>query len=131
MYIGEILRLVILYFVDLQPRYHGDRQLFNGKSSEKLNTPNSIDIMLMADVEDSDDARIILEKELGLTLSNITEEDAQLVKELCRAVVLRAARLSACAIAAIIILMGRADFGGKVEMSTQIGMEGECVLPLS
>lgn len=131
--IGEIARLVLLDSVDMADLTVGAtglRPLFNRASSTKLNTPGSIDFALLREIEASKDLSALsalLAKQLGIPVSAITEGDAKLVKDVCRAVALRSARLNACAIAASLMLMGKAALGGGVDTGGQVGIEGNLV----
>lgn len=59
---------------------------------------------------------------------HINVDDGKAVKRICRAILLRAARLSACALAATLILMGRAALSGRVVRGGGIYISGRCVM---
>ena len=108
-----------------------NRPLFNRISSKKLNTKGGIDIELVWDIDDADDnsaVQQLLEERLGLLPNNVTEEDGNTVKEICRAILLRTARLGACAIASILVLMDRAQVGGGIEKGARVGINGRSVI---
>ncbi|KDR69170.1 hypothetical protein GALMADRAFT_215200 [Galerina marginata CBS 339.88] len=127
--VGELVRLVLLHYIDttIPPLLTRNRPLFNRISSQKLNTKGGIDVTLVWDIDDADDdndVKELLVKRLGLSPNNVTEEDAKTVKEICRAILLRTARLGACAIASILVLMGRAQVGGGIEKRGRVGING-------
>jgi hexokinase len=108
-----------------------NRPLFNRISSEKLNTKGAVDLELVWDIDAAKNnvaVQQLLVKRLGLPRDSVTEEDGNTVKFLCRAILLRTARLGACAIASILILMGRAAVSGEIELGGRIGISGRSVI---
>ena len=106
------------------------RPLFNCRSSGTLNTKGSIKINLVWDIDNAKSngaVQQLLVNELDLPKSDVTEEDGKRVKEICRAILLRTARLSACAMASILILMELAQVGGGIELGARIGISGRLV----
>ncbi|KAI9485145.1 hypothetical protein BDB00DRAFT_773595 [Zychaea mexicana] len=98
MYLGEISRNVIVHLVDRQI-------LFRGYSSNDLNKPYCFDTAYMSSIEmdstpDLQETRHILED--VLSVPSTTLMDRQLVKKICQVVGRRAARLSACGLAAVL-----------------------------
>lgn len=131
--VGELVRLVLLHYIDttIPPLLTKNRPLFNRISSKKLNAKGGIDLTLVWDIDDADDdsaVKELLVKRLGLSPNNVTEEDGNTVKEICRAVLLRTARLGACAIASILVLMDRAQVGGGIEKRGRVGINGRSVI---
>ncbi|KAI8149605.1 hexokinase-domain-containing protein [Fennellomyces sp. T-0311] len=98
MYIGEVTRNCILHLIDRQI-------LFNGYSSSDLNRQYSFETSYMSTIEmdtapDLPETRHVLED--ILSIPSTTLMDRQLVKKLCEIVGRRAARLSACGLAAVL-----------------------------
>jgi len=123
---------VILHFIDAEATTLGSgvRPLFNRVSSKKLNGHFEIDVAVMHEIEavrDKDVPRVVATK-FGLPQESVTKEDGNIVKEICRAVARRAARLSACAIAAVLVQKDRAKLGGGTDISGQVGVEGRSVI---
>jgi len=130
LFIGELTRLILLDFIDsADPEI--SRHLFNGKSSRTLNTTDSITIELMWRIDNTRDTEIaaLLVRELDLPPKDVSSEDGKTVKTVCRAVLRRAARLSACSIAAILVLTGRAALDGSSGLGGQIGIAGSLTSP--
>jgi hexokinase len=133
--VGELTRLFLLHYIDcglpLSPTEH--RPPFNRRSSQKLNAKGAIDIKLMWEIDTAKDGiavQQVLVTKLDLPQDSVSEEDGRVVKEVCRVVLLRAARLSACPIAALLVLMGRASLGGSgVEPGGLIGIAGSLTRP--
>lgn len=97
MYLGEITRNAILDLVDQQ-------LLFNGHSSKELNAMWSFETAYMSTIEvdntsDLCDTGHILESVLNVPATTLA--DRQMVKAICNAVGVRAARLASCHIAAV------------------------------
>ena len=110
MYLGEITRNVLLSLIDAAPPI-----LFGGYSTPILNQHYGFDTAYMSDIENAkstEDIRRILVEKLELKPSNITDEDTEVVKWVCGQVATRAARLSACAVAAVLVQTGHATLGG-------------------
>jgi len=98
MYLGEIVRNMALGLVDRS-------LLFNGLSSGDFNTQWSFETAYMSNIEE-DTTPILSETqhvlESVLAIPNTTLADRQIIKTLCRLVGLRAARLSAAGVAAVV-----------------------------
>lgn len=98
MYLGEIVRNMALGLVDRS-------LLFNGLSSGDFNTQWSFETAYMSNIE-KDTTPILSETqhvlESVLAIPNTTLADRQIIKTLCRLVGLRAARLSAASVAAVV-----------------------------
>ena len=110
MYLGEITRNVLLSLIDAAPPV-----LFGGLSTPILNQHYGFDTAYMSDIEDaksSEEIRQILVDKVGFKHQNITDEDTEVVKWVCKQVATRAARLSACAVAAVLVQTGHATLGG-------------------
>lgn len=128
--IGELVRLVLLHYIDtgIPPTpTAGNRPLFKRVSSEKLNTKDFVTLEMVLEIDaakTTDAVKQLLTKKLGLPEDSIIPEECTLVKEICRAVLLRTARLSACALATTLILMGRAALGGGVDQGGKVGING-------
>ena len=72
--------------------------LFGGLSTPILNQHYGFDTAYMSDIEDaksSEEIRQILVDKVGFKHQNITDEDTEVVKWVCKQVATRAARLSA------------------------------------
>lgn len=103
MYLGEITRNAILDLVDQQ-------FLFAGESSKDLNKNWSFETAYMSTIEvdetdDLSDTGHILES--VLSIPSTTLADRQIVKKLCNAVGIRAARLASCHIAGVLTHTGK------------------------
>lgn len=97
MYLGEITRNALLDLVDQQ-------MLFNGQSSRELNKNWSFETAYMSTIvvdESSDlsDTGHILESVLNIPSTTLV--DRQIVKTICKAVGVRAARIACCHIAGV------------------------------
>ncbi|KAJ3527276.1 hypothetical protein NMY22_g9850 [Coprinellus aureogranulatus] len=140
MYLGEILRLIILSLVDAVP----EPLLFKGKSTSSLNEHYGIDTAFMSHVEeawigkgnspedhqlpplhDFDESKLndkvkpklkvikdAIVENLKLKPDDVSYRDAAIVRWLCALVANRAATLSSTAVAAILIQTGRARLRG-------------------
>lgn len=105
MYLGEITRNAMLDLIDRQ-------FLFNGESSKDLNKNWSFETAYMSTIEvdesdDLSDTAHILES--VLSIPSTTLEDRQIVKRLCNAVGVRAARLAICHIAGVLTHTGKVN----------------------
>jgi len=85
MYLGEIVRNILLYLID-QPPVHATAttpaqyHLFNGHSREVLNTHYGLDTAFMsaiAEASSSEQARAVVAKTFGFEPSQITLADAE------------------------------------------------------
>ncbi|KAK6359834.1 hexokinase A, variant 2 [Orbilia brochopaga] len=99
-YLGEILRLVLL---DLAQR--SDVEMFAKQDLSKLKTPYYLDASFLAEIESDpwenlSETEILFEKKLSIIT---TEQERKLIRRLAELIGTRAARLSACGIAAIVI----------------------------
>ena len=178
MYLGEIVRNILLSLIDAAPK----PLLFNGRSSGPLNTHYGLDTAIMSEVEDAwetgrvpvvpvanpdvpeskangisaketeadvpdwqsahftdldklsadDIARLeriqgIIVQRLALDPADVSLHDAAVVRWASSLVANRAARLSGCAVAAVLVQTGRAKLGGGFatdEEKISIGVDG-------
>eukprot|EP01114_Cavostelium_apophysatum_P008776 TRINITY_DN2154_c0_g1_i1.p1 TRINITY_DN2154_c0_g1~~TRINITY_DN2154_c0_g1_i1.p1 ORF type:complete len:479 (-),score=101.45 TRINITY_DN2154_c0_g1_i1:69-1505(-) len=102
MYLGEIVRLVLLGLID-------NGQLTGFSSSEVLKHPYKFETSYLTRIINDksanlDDIKALLEEKLAAVS---TLEDRKLLKEVCKSVARRAARLSATAIAAVLSKINR------------------------
>ncbi|KAK0537062.1 hypothetical protein OC842_001758 [Tilletia horrida] len=110
MYLGEICRAVFLYLID-------NFVLFQGFSSPLLNQQYGFDTAYMSAIvadttlphERESATRKVLVETLGISDQYVQEEDVQAVRRVCAIVGRRAARLSAVAVAAVLLHTGFAD----------------------
>lgn len=114
MYLGEITRNALIELIDRQ-------LLFNGESSKDLNKIWSFETAYMStiEVDESDnlcDTAHILES--VLSIPSTTLADRQIVKKLCNAVGVRAARLASCHIAGVL------KHTGKVGQECIVAIDG-------
>lgn len=110
MYLGEITRNLMLSLIDASPPV-----LFRGSSTSSLNTHYGFDTALMSDIENAtsiEEVRQVLVDSAGFTPDVISNVDAEIAVWACHIVAKRAAKLSACAVAAVLIQTGTATFGG-------------------
>ncbi|KAH7888071.1 hexokinase [Phlebopus sp. FC_14] len=140
MYLGEITRNVILSLIDACPPV-----LFQGRSTTVLNKQWGLDTAVLSEIEEAWEGigrfapaegspqaseqeklaciRNVIVQRLGFSTegsaSDISSADADIVRQICTSVVTRAARLSACAIAAILVQTGRADLTQQEEAKTR------------
>lgn len=155
MYLGEIARNVILSLIDASPK----PLLFGGRSTSSLNKQWGLDTAVLSEIEEAWEGiggfasgkttmaedklvqvRDVIVQRLGFThVTHVSLADADVIRQICCLVVTRAARLSACAIAAILVQTGRArcaesdapvlplrDEGQRIG----VGVDGRCVCPL-
>ena len=117
--LGEIVRNMLLYLIDFSV-------LFGGHSSPALNTHYGFDTALVSEIESAktdDDVKKVLTVSLGVNPEHIKPEDIQIVRWACRIVSTRAASLSACALAAVVLHTGQAQSTGGDD-KIDIGMDG-------
>ncbi|OAX43092.1 hypothetical protein K503DRAFT_709312 [Rhizopogon vinicolor AM-OR11-026] len=136
MYLGEIARNVILSLIDAAPK----PILFGGRSSDQLNKQWGLDTALLSEIEEAWEGlgqfslapgsvevteveklrRIqgVLAKRLELSPPDISLADADIVRQACTLIASRAARLSATAVAAILVHTGRARLWDQGEQSS-------------
>lgn len=98
LYLGEIFRLVLL---DLHE--HQDCKIFEGQDVSKLKKPYSMDAGFLAAIEEDpfenlSDTEILFQNTLGIV---VTKPELELCRRLAELIGTRAARLSACGVAAI------------------------------
>ena len=95
-YLGEVFRLVLL---DL----HKQGAIFEGKDLTKLMEPYSIDTSILAEIESDPFENLIETGDMFIQKFSLecTEPELRLVRRLAELIGLRAARLSACGVAAI------------------------------
>ena len=95
-YLGEVFRLVLL---DL----HKQGVIFEGKDLTKLMDPYSIDTSTLAEIESDPFENLIETGDMFIQKFSLecTEPELQLIRRLAELIGLRAARLSACGVAAI------------------------------
>jgi hexokinase len=97
LYLGEIFRLVL---VDLKDNKN---LLFEGQDIPKLRKPYSLDASFLSYIEEDpfenlSETHELFERKLGL---NVTKPELELCRRLAELIGTRAARLSACGVAAI------------------------------
>lgn len=125
MYLGEVARNVILHFIDSVPPV-----LFKGYSTPILNRQYGFDTAYMSDIEGAkslEDIKRVLVEKVIVDANIITDLDAEIVRWVCKLVASRAARLSACAVATVLIQTGHAALGGGYssdEDKYAIGVDG-------
>lgn len=133
MYQGEILRNILLTLVDHQPPV-----LFKGESSVVLNKHYGVDTAVMSDVENAKtlaDVKTAVSAGLGVPLEIVTDVDAWIVRWAAELVATRAAKLSGCAVAAILVqtrharLQGHGDPAEPIKSAgvLHVGVDGRCV----
>lgn len=110
MYLGEISRNVLLSLIDATPPV-----LFNGYSTPILNQHYGFDTAYMSDIEAAqslEGIKKVLVEGVGFEAGAISDQDAEIVRWVCKQVATRAAKLSGCAIAAVLVQTGHATLGG-------------------
>ncbi|OWP07037.1 hypothetical protein B2J93_7771 [Marssonina coronariae] len=119
MFLGELLRLALVsmwkdasipLFRDDNSSQNDYRSTASVEENAALKSRNSVDssILSFSEADNSDGLRAVRQaiyKNLGVSAASV--EDAQAVKEISHAIGLRAARLAAAAIGAIVIHTGR------------------------
>lgn len=98
MYLGEIVRNVLLQYID-------ERILFSGESSSELNKQWAFETYFLSTIiddlsSDLEQVRQILEE--NLSIPSTTLGDRQMAQVVCVAVARRAARLAACGTAGVL-----------------------------
>jgi hexokinase len=135
MYLGEITRNIILSLIDSSPK----PLLFGGRSTGLLNKQWGLDTAVLSEIEEawqgigrfasskaattdaSDEVELsrvrdVIVQRLGFSdarASDVSLADADTVRQVCTLVAARAARLSACAVAAVLVQTGRAQLVGS------------------
>ncbi|KIJ70418.1 hypothetical protein HYDPIDRAFT_105131 [Hydnomerulius pinastri MD-312] len=130
MYLGEIARNVILSLIDASP----GPLLFGGRSTASLNKQWGLDTAVLSEIEEawqgigrfastkagtaesSEEEKLkrirdVIVERMGFadaSAPDVSLADADIVRQICTVVVARAARLSACAVAAVLVQTGRA-----------------------
>lgn len=124
MYLGEVARAVMISLID-------QLVLFSGRSSAALNTQYGLDTsyisVIQADKEsasaENSSTRRILTETMGISPNCVSDADVEAVRKVCAIVALRAARLSAVPIAAIIRHTGEDNGNHKIK----VGVDGSVV----
>ncbi|GAB1298216.1 Hexokinase-3 [Apodemus speciosus] len=115
MYLGEIVRHILLHLTDLGV-------LFRGQKTQRLQTRDIFKTKFLSEIESDSLAlrqvRAILE-DLGLTL---TSDDALMVLEVCQAVSRRAAQLCGAGVAAVVEKIR--ENRGLRELTVSVGVDG-------
>ncbi|KAJ5504471.1 hypothetical protein N7463_007345 [Penicillium fimorum] len=98
LYLGEIFRLALIDLVDNKPGL-----IFNGQDVSKLRKPYLLDASFLANIEEDPYENLtetldLFERMLGI---RPTQPELELVRRLAELIGTRAARLSACGVAAI------------------------------
>lgn len=125
MYLGEVVRNILLSFIDAVPPL-----LFQGRSTPILNKHYGLDSAYMSLIETAtsiQEIRTVLVEQLGFHPEMISDEDAEVARYVCEMVATRAAALSGCALAAVLTQTGRARIGGgltKGEKPYRVGLDG-------
>lgn len=125
MYLGEIVRNILLSFVDAVPPL-----LYQGRSTPVLNKHYGFDSAYMSSIETAttaEDIRVVLVEKLGFHPEMVSDEDAEMTRHICEMVATRAAALSGCALAAVLIQTGRARLGGGLSAGNKpyrVGLDG-------
>jgi hexokinase len=114
MYLGEIARNVLLHLIDRS-------LLFNGLSSPDLNKQWSFETAYMSTIEadstkDLSETQHVLESILAIPVTTLV--DRQIVKKICEFVGVRAARVSAAGLGAVL------SHCNKVEEGCTIAIDG-------
>jgi hexokinase len=96
-YLGEVFRLVLL---DL----HSQGQLFEGKDLSELMEPYALDTSVLAEIESDPFENLVETGDMFLQRFKLetTEPELRLIRRLAELIGERAARLSACGVAAIV-----------------------------
>ena len=84
-------------------------------------TPDALHAANANSSEQCIQTRRILIKQLGFKPEQVSDDDAEVVLWACRTVATRAARLSACAVAAVL------EQTKKVGQEVDVGVDGRCV----
>ena len=126
LYLGEVTRVVLLSLIDRQ-------LLFKGRSTPHLNKHYGLDTELMSLIEENDldqqpskkainGIRSVIENRLNFSSWLISDADCIAVRRVSEIVGTRGARLSACAIAAVV-----KQVGVKPGTETRFGVDGSVV----
>lgn len=111
MYMGELVRLVLISLINVN-------LLFNGKSSNKLNTRYEFFTKYVSEIESQAESVYSLTREIlnEMGVQNVSDEDCEIVRYVCELVSRRSARLVASALATLILRVG--------EQEITIGVDG-------
>lgn len=98
LYLGEIFRLVLVDLIDNKKDF-----IFRGQDTSKLRKPYCLDSSFLAFIEEDpfenlSDTQDLFERELGI---RTTKSELELCRRLAELIGTRAARISACGVAAI------------------------------
>ncbi|KAL8281177.1 hypothetical protein RQP46_006535 [Phenoliferia psychrophenolica] len=128
MYLGEVTRNVILHLVDMQV-------IFKGHSSKALNAHYGLDTAIMSaleaasipnSVEAGDPIRAIrkvIVEDFLIDPELVSDSDCMAVARVSEIVGTRGCRLSACALAAVVIQTGN----DKTDLEVKFGLDGSLV----
>jgi hexokinase len=126
MYLGEITRNLMLSLIDASPPV-----LFRGESTSSLNAHYGFDTALMSEIESAtsvDEVRKVLVDKVGFAPEAVSDADAEITLWACHIVAKRAAKLSACAVAAVLIQTGNATLDESSNSSESskiaVGVDG-------
>jgi len=125
MYLGEVVRNILLSFVDAVPPL-----LFQGRSTPILNTHYGFDSAYMSLIETAkttEEIRTVLIDQVKFHPDMISDEDCEAARYVCEMVATRAAALSGCALAAVLVQTGRARLGGGLtegDKPYRVGLDG-------
>lgn len=133
MYQGEILRNMLLSLVD-----HSPPILFKGESSPALNKHYGIDTAVMSDVETAktlEEVKAAIAAGFDMPVEKISDVDAWIVRWASEVVATRAAKLSGCAVAAILVQTRHAHLQGhgdpaepiKAPAVVHVGVDGSMI----
>ncbi|NXI72499.1 HXK2 protein, partial [Anseranas semipalmata] len=116
MYLGEIVRHILLAMVEKQI-------LFRGKLSLKLQTRDIFQTKFLSTIETSDGLALQLVQGILRDLElDASFEDSVLVREVCQTVSLRAAQLCAAGLAAVVEKMR--ENRGLAQLAVTVGVDG-------
>ena len=125
-YLGEIIRIVLLSLVE-------KNLLFNGLATDalkKFHGLSSYHSFLIEEAKDLDSIKDIISELLEYSKNAISDQDAEIVRQVCTIIAARGGRLAGCPIAALLIQQGLASPGGKNGGSGSklyMAADGECV----
>jgi hexokinase len=125
MFLGEITRNIITHLIDQFPPI-----LFGGNSTQILNKLGGLTTENMANIENAKslvDVKRLLEDELEFESGVVSDQDAEIVRWAYKLVGNRAAKLSGCAIAAVLIHSGEAQLASDGKRRLQVVADGTYV----
>jgi len=116
MYLGEIVRLVCKDLIDR-------KILFGGMSSPEMDTPGKFETAYMSRIErdhtsELTDTKMVLQDLLKIPY--VAPRDRRIVRRICELIAIRAARLAACGVAAVVTKMNRVDSGCTVAIDGSV-----------